>query len=66
MMATYRVSFKIDFHPDAGAVTPVPMEVDFSRFVPTGKLVDPHTLKVVRKRPDGSEQVYQPWFSEML
>lgn len=65
-MSAYRAFLEIDFDPDAGAVTPVRMEVDFSRFLPTEKLVDPHTLKVVRKRADGSEKEYRPWFSEML
>ncbi len=65
-MSEYRIPFRVDFHPDAGAVTPLRMAVDFSRFLPEGKLMDPHTLKAVRKFSDGAVREYPLWFSEKL
>jgi hypothetical protein len=65
-MSQYRIPFRVDFHADAGAVTPLRMAVDFSRFLPKGRLVDPHTLKAVRKFSDGAVREYPLGFSEKL
>ncbi len=65
-MSAYRIPFSVDFHAHAGSVTPLRMAVDFSEFLASGKLVDPHTVKVVRAFGHGKQKGYQPWFSEDL
>ena len=65
-MSEYRIPFRVDFHADAGTVTPLRMAVDFSRFLPEGRLVDPHTLRAVRKSSDGVAREYPLNFSEKL
>ncbi len=47
-------------------MTPLKIEVDFSRLLPSGVLVDPHSIYIQRYFDDGSEERIPVYFSESL